>query len=45
MDKALTEATANYNAFVQDLKLKLEKEVKVWNSLFLYMGNMIKFSF
>lgn len=33
MDKALTEAAANYSAFVQDLKLKLEKEIRVWNSL------------
>ncbi|XP_031466826.1 uncharacterized protein C6orf163 homolog [Phasianus colchicus] len=28
VDKALTEATANHSAFVQDLKLKLEKEIK-----------------
>ncbi|NP_001376411.1 uncharacterized protein LOC421826 isoform X1 [Gallus gallus] len=28
VDKALTEAAANYSAFVQDLKLKLEKEIR-----------------
>ncbi|XP_072189511.1 uncharacterized protein C6orf163 homolog [Excalfactoria chinensis] len=28
VEKALTEAAANYSAFVQDLKLKLEKEIR-----------------
>uniref|UniRef100_A0A8C9EW68 Chromosome 6 open reading frame 163 n=1 Tax=Pavo cristatus TaxID=9049 RepID=A0A8C9EW68_PAVCR len=28
VDKALTEAAANYSVFVQDLKLKLEKEIR-----------------
>lgn len=33
VDKALKDAAANHSAFVQDLKQKLEKELRVWTSL------------
>ena len=33
VDKALKEAAADHSAFVQDLKQKLGKELRVWTSL------------
>lgn len=37
VDKALKEAAANHSAFVQDLKQKLGKELRVWTSLVSFL--------